>query len=1131
MSDIERWLRQLELDQYATVFEQNHIGLELLADLDHETLKEIGVSSAGHRLRMLKAVAGGVEPAAPAARDDTQSSDPPAASPAPAEAQRRQLTVMFCDLVGSTALSTRLDPEDLRELMRAFQDRCAGAVSRFGGFVARYMGDALLVYFGYPRTREDEPERAVRAGLDIVRSIAELDCDVSGAQDVECAVRIGIATGVVVVGDIVGEGAAAERAVVGETPNLAARLQALAGPNQIVVSETTRSLLTGRFEYDDLGQHSLKGIENPVPAWRVVGEREPGRASGGRGAGGLALVGRHEELGLLLRAWETSKDGLGQTVLIRGDPGIGKSRLVEALRERLADGPLAHLWTVVRCSPYHTASAFYPIIKQLEKALRWEVGDGVETRFEKLERGLGGYSFSVAEVAPLLASLLSLPSDSPAPAAPSPQQQRQMTLDAIAGWLLEETERRPVVQVWEDLHWADPSTLELLRLYIEQGPTSALLNVMTFRPDFEPPWQQRSHITPITLNRLERVEVDDMVAGLTKGKRLPGQVAEHITEKSDGVPLYVEHLTKSLLESELLEEHAEDYVLTGALADLQIPATLQDTLMSRLDRVPAAREFAQLAATLGREFDYEHLHALAGAEEATLRSGLDQLVAAELLYQRGRPPRARYVFRHALIRDAAYHSLLKSVRRKVHGDVARLMEQRFAEIAQANPELVAYHFSEAGAPEQAVSYWHRSGSQASGRSASAEAVAHLTKALELLEQLPETSQRDDLELQLQTLLGLALVASQSDSAPGAGVAYARARELCERLGARDRLAPVLRGEWMQETSRGDLRKALGIAEELVQLVQSRDRRDLQVAGAQILAQTYFFLGQPLRARPHADDGIRLYDPASHRFAEWPGADPGEQCHVCAAAVASILGDFQRSTEFAERALELSRARAHPFSLACCSALLCIPTILRRDVAGTQELHRESLQLCTKYRVSTWIEWNRIVGAWVRAESSGPAAVLPEMGRDLDAFRALSKNFLPLLLGLHAEVCAKAGETSAGLESLSEAFAVVEQTEGRMWEPELHRLEGELRLTSDPRAAERCFLLALDVAQQQGARAFALRSATSLAALQQAQGKPLEARETLTPVYYGFDGSFDTADLRRAQALLERLSAGGRTNGG
>src|SRR5215472_3027427 len=739
--DVASWLQQLGLAQYEPAFRDNEVDWEVLPELTAEDLISIGVTPVGHRRKLLSAIAalGAASPAT--ALTATPASGPPPA-PAPAQAERRQLTVMFCDLVGSTALSTGMDPEDLREVIASYQNRCSAAIRRYDGFVAKYMGDGILVYFGYPRAHEDEAERSVRTGLDIVDAMAELNAAIARPPGVELAVRIGIATGQVIVGDQIGEGTASETAVVGETPNLAARLQALAQRNQIVVGAATRAMLGGHFDLEDLGAYELKGFAEPVPVWRVLAARDvESRFAATRTGSTAPLVGRQEETGLLLRAWDGSCHGRGQVVLIQGEAGLGKSRLVEGLREAAGKD---RSWVAIGCSPFHTASAFHPIIEHLKRAFGWQPEDTAQQHLAKLEAGLAGFkTLPLSESVRLFADLMSVPApeDRYPRLSMTAQQQRDATLDAIVAWLIETAERTPVLMAWEDLHWADPTTLETLGMLIEQTPTAALLVVATYRPELTPPWPQRSHMTPITLSRLERPEVETMVGHLAGGRPLPGEVVDHIVAKSDGVPLYVEELTKAILGSGVLEARGDAYVLTGALAQLHIPETLQDSLMARLERVCLLREVAQLGSVLGREFAYDMISALAGIEEEVLRSGLGQLVADELLYQRGRPPRSRYLFKHALIQDAAYQSLLKRTRQQYHERAAKLLEDRFPEVASSQPELVAHHYTQANSPALAIAYCHRAGMAAARQSANLEAIDQLHRGLALVQALSDMRER------------------------------------------------------------------------------------------------------------------------------------------------------------------------------------------------------------------------------------------------------------------------------------------------------------------------------------------------------------------------------------------------------
>jgi class 3 adenylate cyclase/tetratricopeptide (TPR) repeat protein len=730
--DIDRWLEQNGLAKYAQLFALHRIDLDVLPDLTEQDFKELEIP-LGDRKRFMRAIAalsdGGTATRRPA---DTASTPPPHA-----EAERRQLTVMFCDLVDWTALSTRFDPEDLREVIRAYQDACASVIAQYDGYVAKYLGDGVLVYFGYPRAHENDAERAVRAGLGIVDALPTFNEGNPSLRGLQLAARVGINTGPVVVGDVIGEGAALQAGAVGQTPNVAARLQALAQPNEVVIGPLTRELVGEAFACQDLGANRLKGIEAPVRAWRVVRARDIESHPHARRRGqSLALVGRQEELGLLLRSWESSKKKQGQVVLIQGEAGLGKSRLVDALRTKLAGDD--YVWIATRCSPYHANSTLYPVVQHLKRVARWTSEDGTEAKLAKLEEALKAQSLPLEQAVRLYASLMSLPlSDGRyAPLKLNAQEQREQTLDALAGWLLEEAERKPVLHVWEDLHWADPTTLELLGLYIEQSPTVSIMNVLTYRPEFVPGWPIRSHMTPITLSRMQRAEVEALIVQQAGGKPMPPEVVEYIAGKTDGVPLYVEELSKAILEAEFLREQDGAYHLTRPLSGVRIPATLQDLLMARLDRLPSLREVAQLGSILGREFAYEMLQAIATLEETALQNGLDRLVDAELLYQRGRRPRAKYIFKHALVQDAAYQSLLKRTRQYYHRHVAELLERRYPEIVQTQPELLAHHFSRSEEDEKAVDYLTRAADNAAGMYAHAEAIAAVEDARRHAERLP-----------------------------------------------------------------------------------------------------------------------------------------------------------------------------------------------------------------------------------------------------------------------------------------------------------------------------------------------------------------------------------------------------------
>jgi predicted ATPase/class 3 adenylate cyclase len=1038
------------------------------------------------------------------------------------------LTVLFCDLVGSTMLSGQLDLEDLRAVVRAYQETAAEVIQHYEGHIAQYLGDGLLVYFGYPQAHEDDAQRAVHTGVELVEAIGGLNTRLEARYGVRLAVRLGIHTGPVVVGDI-GGGGRYEQLALGETPNIAARLEGLAAPNTVVISPVTARLVHQTFVLEDLGASVLKGVAEPMAVSRVLGRRTPSRHDDEAPPSRTPfLVGRDEELGLLRRRWEQSKEGLGQVVLLSGAAGLGKSSLVAALRAQVGREGYAHL--TLRCSPYHTNSALYPVIEHLQQVLQFERTDPPETKLARLEQGLQPCRLPREEIVPLFGALLAVPL--PAERYParnvSPQQQRQQTQDALVAWLLEEATRQPVLAVWEDLHWADPTTLELLGLLVEQTPTAAMLHVLTFRPEFSPPWPTRSHLTPITLNRLERPQVEALIAHLVGGKALPAEVVAHIMAKTDGVPLYVEELTKMLLASDLLRADAEHYVLTGPLSTMAIPETLQDSLMARLDQLATAKEVAQLGAVLGREFVYDMIRAISSQDEATVQDGLARLVAAELLYQRGRPPRARYMFKHALIQDAAYASLLRRTRQQVHQQVAQLLEARFPEIVETQPELVARHYTEAGCTEQAVGYWQRAGQQASDRSAHLEAISHLTTGIELLKTLPETPEHTQQALALYIALGAALQIAKGFAAPEAEHAYTRARELCQQVGEIPEIVPVLYGLWRFYLGRAQFHRVRETGETLLRLAQ-RDHVPTHAVVAHLaLGITSFCLGVLPAARQHLEEGIARYTPDQHHAPLFRiGHDPGVNCRGWAAMTLWLLGYPEQALARLHDALTLAHTLSHPFSLAYAQCWAALVNQLRRDAPAVHAQAEATVTLSTEQGFTLWAAWGTSLRGWALALRGQGEEGRVQVRQGIAAVRATGTALLiPYFCTVLADVCDHLGHTEDGLRALAEAHTLAEQYEDRWWEAEICRLRGVLllRQPGTPEAeAEACFQRALDVARRQEAKSLELRAAMSLSRLWQQQGKRQEAHDLLAEVYAWFTEGFDTADLQDAKALLEALA--------
>ena len=1056
-------------------------------------------------------------------RHDTASAFPEPESRA-AEAERRQLTVMFCDLAESTRLSQQLDPEDLREVIRAYQQTSAVVIEQFEGYIAQYLGDGLLVYFGWPQAHEDAAPRAVHTALGIIDALRALNTRLKATHGVQLAVRLGLHTGPVVVGAM-GGGDRYERLALGETPNIAARLQAFAAPDTVAISAVTARLVQGAFALESVGVHSFKGVAQPMQIFRVVGLETHDAAEAITSSKTPFLVGRDEEIGLLLRRWEQSKADLGQVVLISGEAGIGKSSLVETMRAQVRAEGLPCI--AFRCSPYHTNSVLYPVITHIERLLRFGRDDPPEAKLAKLERALETYTLPFDEVVPLFAGLLSVPLPAERyPVLPlTPQQRKQHTLDTLTAWLAEEAERQPILVAWEDLHWADPTTLEMLDLVLEQTPTVPMLSVLTFRPEFSPPWSSRSHLTPITLNRLERLQVEALILHLAGGKVLPAAVVQHIVTKTDGVPLFVEELTKMLLESGLLIEESDHYTLAGPLASLTIPATLQDSLMARLDQFNHAKEVAQLGAVLGREFSYDMLYAISPQDKPTLQAGLTQLVAAELLYQRGRPPRARYIFKHALIQDAAYGSLLKSTRQQVHRQIAEVLERQFPDTVETQPELLAHHYSEAGRSAQALPYWQRAGQRAKERSAHVEAIGHLSRGLEVLQTLPQTAERRQQELEFQIERGLSLIVTKGQAAPEVGQAYTRARELCQQAADRPQLFRVLWGLWHFHVVRAELQTVQALGEQLLSVAQSFDDPTYRLGGHFVMGFGWTCIGEFAAGREHWEQAIVLYDahlPEGH--VSLYGSDLGVFCLSWASHALWHLGYPDQALAMSGRALALAQELSHPYSLALAFDYAAMLHQFRGEPGEVNARAEAAIALCTEHKFAYYMAWAILLQGWAVAEGGDQAGGMQQMQQGLESLRATGASLRhPYYLSLLAAAYGKMGRPKDGLALLSEALMAANET-GEVWrEAELHRLHGELLLAiPDPSPAEGCFHQALTIARRQCAKALELRAAMSLSRLWQQHGKRDDARTMLTDIYQWFSEGFDTPDLQEAQALLADL---------
>jgi class 3 adenylate cyclase/tetratricopeptide (TPR) repeat protein len=862
MQQIADWLKTLGMSEYAERFAESDIDTFVLRDLTDQDLKELGVS-LGHRRKMLRAIAelAGAAPTSP---------QPALTEPKPQDtAERRQVTVMFSDLVGSTALSARMDPEDLREVIAAYQKCVAETVGRFGGFVAKYTGDGVLVYFGFPQAHEDDAERAVRAGLELVRAVSDLKTRAA------LQICVGIATGLVVVGDLIGSGASQEQAVVGETPNLAARLQGIAEPNMVVIAESTRTLLGNLFELDDLGAKDLKGIAAPVRAWAALrASSVESRFEALHGSGLTALVGREEELELLLRRWSKAKSGEGQVLLLSGEAGIGKSRLTAALLEQLAAEP--HTRLRYFCSPQHTDSAFFPIISQMERAAGFAHDDSAQIKLDKLD-GVLAESLTSRQDAALFAEMLSLPNDGRySKRELTPQQRRQRTLDALTARLEKLASQHPALMIFEDVHWIDPTSLEALTRTVDRIRTLPALLIVTFRPEFNAPWMGQSRVTSLMLNRLEEHEAAAIIARVAGNKELPTDVMAEIVERTDGIPLFVEEMTKAVLE-------AKSEVASTALA---VPASLHGSLMARLDRLGSAKEVAQIGAAIGREFSDALLTAVVHKPEAELGSALDRLIAAGLLFRQGVRPHSTYLFKHALVQDAAYGTLLREPRRALHARIAETLETQFAEIAKNQPELLAQHWDDAGWPEKAALYWRAAGEQAVHRGANVEAIEHFRRALLRNAERSESTDRLRTELTILSQLGPALMSIHGWAAPAVGEILERATNVARQLEASRDLASPLTSLWLFRYARGELDQSDEISDELFRIARKLNDPELILQAHHAAGPMRWARGFYSEASKHFESCLALYDEehhAQHRY-RYMGHDPA----VCAMAVGASI---------------------------------------------------------------------------------------------------------------------------------------------------------------------------------------------------------------------------------------------------
>jgi class 3 adenylate cyclase/predicted ATPase len=1124
--DIGDWLRSLDLIQYEAAFRENEIDERVLLSLTQEDLKEIGVGPVGHRRRLLDAIAA-LRTGADAKRPPPEI---PSGFPKPTQdaAERRQVTVMFSDLVGSTALSVRMDPEDLREVISAYQKCAAETVQRYGGFVAKYMGDGVLVYFGYPQAHEDDAERAVRAGLELIQAVGALK------SSTQLQTRVGIATGLVVVGDLIGSGDAQERGIVGETPNLAARLQGVAQPDTVVIAENTRRLLGNLFDLEDFGAQDLKGAGGLVSTWVALRPASVESRFEALHAGGLTqLVGREEELELLLRRWSKAKTGEGQVVLLSGEAGIGKSRLTAALLNTIASEP--HTRLRYFCSSQHTDSALYPIIGQMERAARFMQDDTQRSKLDKLDVVLAQTSTSVQD-ASLFAAMLSLSNDGRYPALDLiPEQRRQRTLEALGSQVEALSRSTPVLMIFEDAHWTDPTSLEALSRVVDRLRSLRVLLILTFRPEFEPPWIGRPYVTPLTINRLAQRDIDAMIDGVIGNKALPANLRQDIIERTDGIPLFVEEMTKAILEAGS-ESAAKRTAAAIPPPTLAVPASLQASLMARLDRLGSAKEVAQIGAAIGREFSHALLAAIVTKSEPELRSALERLIKAGLLFRQGVPPHSSYLFKHALVQDAAYGTLLREPRRALHARIAETLETQFIDIAENQPELLARHCTEAGLIEKAVNLWGKAGQRSLDRSALVEAVEQLRRALAQIKTLPATPTLRREQMKLQVALINPLMHVKGHAAPETKAAIEQARQLIDQAEIHGEppedpllLFSVLYGVWLANYIAFNGHVMRELAAQFFTLAEKQRTIPALLTARRIMGISLVCTGNFVDGKSYLDQAMTLYDTHQHRLlATRFAVDAAGSILSYRSWALWILGWPDRAIADADHAITNAREIGQGVTLmhALSHAAFAYFHCGKYEQACSQS--EEAVALASEKGAVFWKVWARLNQGCVSILTANSSDAINILNSGISAYRLTEATaHLPMYLTHLAEAYAHSGRFDDAGHCIGEAMTAVETTGEMLYSAEVHRVAGTLVLKStevDAAKAEAYFQRSLSVARQQQAKSWELRAAMSMARLWRDQGKRDEARELLAPVYGWFTEGFDTLDLKEAKALLDELAA-------
>jgi class 3 adenylate cyclase/predicted ATPase len=1105
-TNLAEWLGRHGLGEYAQTFAENHIEFAVLPDLTENDLEKLGVT-LGHRKKLLRAIEGLTTDRPAHASKAISAPEPQIVSGSRGrETELRQITVMFCDLVDSTPLSGKLDLEDVQTLIDAYREACSAAIRRYEGRIARYFGDGVMVFFGWPRAHEDDAIRAVHAALESVSAIPKIPGPVT------LAARVGISSGPVVISQLGNAVAAPSMDATGETPTIAARLQSLAPPNGVVISEATKRRVAAAFDLEDLGVKELKGIAKPLHVYRVLAAKTQTSRFDAAHTGSLTpFVGRSTELNVLLDRWEKAKEGDGQVVLLSGIPGVGKSRLIHELRSRIEHEP--HFLLQHQCSPYHSQSAFFPIIEQVEQAIQVS---GDQPAADKLARIESYFPASIGDSinpASLIANLLSIPAEGDELSALTPQQIKNKTISALIDKVLDLSGKHPTLCIFEDAHRIDPSTVELLELIIRRIDRARVLLVVSCRPEFQHSWFKYANVTMHSLTRLSRSEVSGMVTDLLRGGSIPADVLDELIAKADGVPLFIEELTSSIASNEQ----------TSQSAALRVPETLHDALMERLDRVAPGHRVAQIAAAIGREFSYDLLSSASQINDNDLGSALSQLEDADIIHRVGISPLVRYQFKHVLLRDAIYNSLLRSKRRQFHADIAATLANEFPAVGEQQPELLAHHYTEAGNDELAMHCWYKAGQRALTNSANAEAIAHFRKALELVSTLGDTPERRKEEIKIQLALGIPLIAVAGYAAEETREAFERARSLCLELQDPPEHFQALYGLWGHSWMGGKNDQAAALANEFLLHSQQRADVDLSMMAHRIMGSTLLTVGEFKSSREHFEKTIALSKAQGQgRLFSLYMVEPQVASLLLASWDLWFLGYPDQALSHVSEALALARHLGQPYSIAFAHYMTSVVRIFRGEPEHALASAEQSLEMSREQRFSLYVLLSTISRGRALGELGRVEEARSEIEQGLEQARACGVGFmLPMIRGWLAEVCARSGENETALSILEETLSEIGDVTGRAWESELWRQKGEIVLSHDPagfREAESCFKGAVETARRQSAKSLELRAATSLARLWQSQGRPDEARDLIAPICTWFTEGADTRDLKRARTV-------------